>query len=83
MVDKIGPVPSGVTAGAPSGEIPSILEWFNNVIDRLQRSASTTQEGSVKQSETQSDSTAATVTDLRDDFNALLAKLKASGQMDS
>ena len=82
-VDEIGPVPAGVAAGASSGEVPSILEWFNNVLSRLQRSASTTQEGSVKKAEARADSTAATVSDLKDDFNDLLAKLRASGALDS
>lgn len=82
-VDEIGPVPAGVAAGAPSGEIPSILEWFNRVLDRLQRDASTTQAGSVKQAAAQTDSTAATVADLRTDFNALLAKLRTAGILDT
>lgn len=82
-VDEIGPVPSGVAAGAQPGEVPSILEWFNKVLDRLQRSATTTAEGGVKQAAAQSDSTATTVADLRADFNAYLAKARTAGQLDT
>lgn len=37
----------------------------------------------LKPAETQSDSTATTISDLKSDFNALLAKLKAAGVMAS
>ena len=81
-VDEIGPVPPGLAAGAPSGEQPGILEWLTRLLDRVQRSATTTQEGGVKEAAAQSDSTATTVADLRADFNALLAKLRTSGVLD-
>lgn len=81
-IDKIGPVPPSVAAGAPSAEIPSILEWFTKVLARLQRDASTTERGSVLEAVAQSDSTAATVADLKADFNTLLAKMRTAGQLD-
>lgn len=82
-VDEIGPVPASVAAGAPSGEVPTILEWFTRMLARLQRSASTTQEGDVLKAAARADSTATTVADLRSDFNDLLAKMRAAGQLDS
>lgn len=80
--DEIGPVPAGAVAGAPESELPSTLEWFNEQIRIIQRDATTTDRGRVLQAAEQADSTATTVSDLKDDFNALLAKMKAAGQMD-
>lgn len=90
MVDKLGPVPTGVVAGAPSGEIPSTLEWFNNLIDRAQREASTSLRGDVLQAtavadlnQTISGPSVAEVQAISDKVDELLAAMRTAGQLSS
>ena len=89
-IDKIGPVPTGVAAGAPPGEAPNILEWFTRVIARIQRSATTTLEGDVKQAaavadlnQTISGPSVAEVQAISDKVDELLAAMRTAGQLDS
>lgn len=77
---KVGPTPPEIF-NRPQAE-PAGLEWFTNMISIIEQQATTTNSGSVGQATAQSDSVAATVADLRTDFNALLARLRTAGMMD-
>lgn len=69
MVDKLSPNP-GLVAKKGSEQATDI--WISEVIRLVNRKMPN-----------QADSAAATIADLRTDFNALLAKLKDAGFMES
>lgn len=45
MTDEVGPVPAGLTAGTPNGELGATIEWLNRLLAIVQRSNSTGKEG--------------------------------------
>ena len=80
MAEKIGPDP-GFTfvKGAERGG----KEWITELIRIVQLDATTQLRGRVLKMPAQSDSTAATVADLKTDFNTLLAALRTAGMMEN
>lgn len=90
VVDEIGPVPPGITAGADSSQIFGILNWFNKMLDRIQRAATSEKRGGVKQAEAVADlnqtiagPSVAEVQAISDKVDELLAALRTAEQMDS
>lgn len=89
-VDEIGPVPPGLAAGAPSGEQAGIFEWLTRLLDRVQRTATTTAEGGVKQAaavadlnQTISGPSVAEVQAISNKVDELLAAMRTAGQLDT
>ena len=80
MADTLGPNPGFLFREGSEREGP---EYFTELIRIIERDESTTLPGRTKKMPAQADSTAATVADLRTDFNALLAALKTAGKMET
>lgn len=88
--DEIGPVPTGAVAGAPDSELPSTLEWFNELIRIIQRDATAADRGRVLQATVLADlnqtitgPSVAEVQAISDKVDALLALMRTAGQLDT
>jgi hypothetical protein len=75
---RFSTIPQAVVNGQPLD--PEAFTFYTELIDRV-TSNRTNRPGGVLKMPAQSDSTAATVADLKTDFNSLLAKLRSAGVM--
>jgi hypothetical protein len=89
-VDEIGPVPSDAVAGAKGNELSNALVWFNNLLSRTQRDATTAKRGDVLQAtpvadlnQTIAGPSVAEVQAISDKVDELLAALRTAEQLDT
>lgn len=91
MADEIGPVPPGALAGARGNALDSARIWFNRLVDRAQRDATTLKAGSVKQAAAVADlnqtigspPTQAEVQAISDKVDELMAAQRTAGQLET
>jgi hypothetical protein len=79
MTEIVNPPTPYTQDGQP---LPAFQMWVDDV-SRYTSTATPLKRGGVKQAAAQADSAAASVADLVTDFNALLAKLRTAGILES